>query len=95
MAWAVLSTAVPLGRVPRRMADLHTLIHRQHHKFDAAYKVPFGTNNHMEMNLMLVDIDKIQVSPGRIVASQDQVKALSQSISDIGLLNPITIGAMF
>ena len=40
---------------------------------------------------MLVSIDAIQVSADRRTASPEQVKALSESISDIGLLNPITI----
>lgn len=41
---------------------------------------------------MLVDIEAIQINPARGVSSPEQVKALSQSMSEIGLLNPITIG---
>ena len=41
---------------------------------------------------MLVSIDAIQVSADRRTASPEQVKALSESISDIGLLNPTPAG---
>ena len=40
---------------------------------------------------MLVKIDAIQVNPGRRPVSSDQVKVIADSISVIGLLNPITI----
>ena len=40
---------------------------------------------------MLVNIDAIQVNPGRRPASADQIETLAQSMADIGLLNPITV----
>ena len=40
---------------------------------------------------MLIKIDAIQVNPGRRPVSSDQVKVIADSISVIGLLNPITI----
>ena len=40
---------------------------------------------------MLVNIDAIQVNPGRRPASADQIETLAQSMADIGLLNPLTV----
>ena len=40
---------------------------------------------------MLVKIEVIHIGPNRRSASPEQVKTLSESIADVGLLNPITI----
>ena len=40
---------------------------------------------------MLVSISEIKISPGRRNVEPDGVKDLAKSISEVGLLNPITI----
>ena len=40
---------------------------------------------------MLVRIDEIKITPGRRDAAPEDIKSLAQSISELGLLNPITI----
>ena len=40
---------------------------------------------------LLVRIDEIKITPGRRDAAPEDIKSLAQSISELGLLNPITI----
>ena len=40
---------------------------------------------------MLVSINKIKVNPGRREIESKDIKDLAKSISEIGLLNPITV----
>lgn len=40
---------------------------------------------------MLINIDNIKINPGRREATQEDVQRLSESIAEVGMMNPITV----
>ncbi len=42
---------------------------------------------------MLINIDNIKIAPGRREATSEDVQRLSESIAEVGMMNPITVTA--
>ena len=51
----------------------------------------FHTLQLHEVKIVLIKINEININPGRREASEESIEELVRSISEIGLLNPITI----
>ena len=42
---------------------------------------------------MLINIDDIKINPGRRTAAPEDVQKLSESIAEVGMMNPVTVTA--
>ena len=42
---------------------------------------------------MLIKIDDIKINPGRREAALEDVQRLSESVAEVGMMNPITVDA--
>ena len=58
--------------------------------FSAVLRVPSSENNE-EGKRMLIPTVEVKINPGRRTANADHIRELAKSISEIGLLNPITV----
>ena len=58
--------------------------------FSAVSRVP-SSENDKEGKRMLIPTVEVKINPGRRTANLDHIQELAKSISEIGLLNPITV----